>query len=114
MPRGRWSASQRFDFLESWRNERKLRQRGNDGVDGLEAVSGDAEDDLVIGTEPATARQLERGGDGDTTRGLGENASELSEETNAFNDRTVVDRGAPAASLGDDARGLNAVGGISD
>src|SRR4029079_10426229 len=83
-------------------------------VECLQAVSGYAEHDLVIRTQAPNARKLLRGGDGDTTRGFGEDARGLGEQAYSGDELCIGNRGRPAIRLRDTAGRGEAVRRVAD
>jgi len=53
-----------FDVADAWRNDRSVTECGCDRLDRLEAVAGDTQHDLVIGTEVPRLGQRQGSGDG--------------------------------------------------
>ena len=85
-----------------------------DGVLRLQAVAGDADDDLLVARNAALLDQLLRDGQGDAAGGLGEDAFGLGEQQHRLGDFLVVDVLAPAAGFAHDLDGEVAVGRIAD
>src|SRR5688572_15851232 len=66
-----------LQLSKSWRDDRRLGEGAGQRLDGLESVSGDAEDDLVVRTDSSRFRERERTCDGGAAGRLGEDPARL-------------------------------------
>jgi competence protein ComEC len=85
-----------------------------DGVQRLQAVAGDEQDDLGVRVELARLDELLRGRDGDPTRGLGEDALGAGQQPDALDDLVVGDVLDGATGAVDDVEHVRPVGGVAD
>src|SRR5579863_15572 len=83
-------------------------------VGGLEAVAGDAGDGEIVGLDAAMGVEACRNRGGDAAGGLGEDAFGFGELLDGGDDFYVRNVLGPAAGFADDARGVEAVGGVAD
>ena len=96
---GGGSRNEWLDLADAWRNDRRLAERGGDRFDGLQAVTGDAQHDLVVRAKVARLGQRERGRDRRAAGSLGEDPGRFGEQPNPAHECLVADRGSPSACL---------------
>src|SRR5437879_2561789 len=85
------------------------RQALSDGLDGLEAVAGDAHAKALVARNAAALDELDRGGERRAAGGLGPNALGPREQMDRRDDLLVAHRLAPAAGLRDGLSYVRAV-----
>src|SRR5260370_1070684 len=90
------------------------REFGGDGVGGLQAVAGDADDGGFIRLDAILSDELLRHAGGHAARGFGEDAFGFGEGLDGSDDLGIGDVLGPAAGLTNLFYGKGAVGGICD
>ena len=96
---------------------RDRRARGDavgDGVEGLQAVTGDEQDGLGVGVDLAGLDQLLRGRDGDATGGLGEDTLGAGQQLDGVAHLVVGDVADRAPGAAHRVQHVRAVGRVAD
>src|SRR4051794_5440649 len=85
-----------------------------DGVERLETLARDDQDDSLVRPDVAALGELAKHRGGDATGGLGEDAGRLGGQLYALPDLLVGDRGGRPTGLPGEVEREHAVGGIAD
>ena len=84
------------------------------GVERLQALAGDVDDDAFAGADLAALGQLLQDADGDAAGGLGEDPGRLGQQFDRLADLLVVDRVDAAAGAAGVLDRVGAVGRVAD